>query len=116
MARYSERPLGVFDADLGRVITPADPDAWAAYLRWLAVPGNEPDPMPAEAVRDLDQENARANALQTIAQLERSSLRALRDLVTGDANTRRAAQERLAQIEMDIAALRVHFSAPAGGH
>lgn len=43
-ARYELRPVGVYDRDLGRVITPADADVWLAYQASLLQ--GPPDPMP----------------------------------------------------------------------
>jgi hypothetical protein len=40
-ARYELRPVGIFDRELGRGITPAD-DEWPVYHAWLEA-GNAPD-------------------------------------------------------------------------
>lgn len=61
MARYENRPVGVFDRDVGVVVTTADP-SWREYQDWLKA-GNAPDSMPV-AVRPLA-----ARRLEVIAQV-----------------------------------------------
>lgn len=46
MSRYELRAVGVFDRELDKVITPADPEWASEYHVWLADPANVPDPMP----------------------------------------------------------------------
>ena len=58
MARFSERLVGVFDSDTGRVIGNHDPE-WPEYQGWLAA-GNEPDAQAAPAPVPVSARRARA--------------------------------------------------------
>ena len=88
-ARYSLRPVGVFDAVLGRVITRTDAE-WSDYRQWLRA--NAPDPMPVVPPPPPTQAELDARA-------EIEAIRQLRDVLRNDSGIRALATRSPAQVE-----------------
>ena len=61
MTRFELRPVGVFDRELGCVITRTH-SAWAVYDAWV-IAGGVPDPMPPQAGPSIEHRRAERSAL-----------------------------------------------------